>query len=195
LSGGFITVLDHRISTQMRHWGIRESRVGYHLIYPLTWFGQRGPVVLVALSAALWMSWRVRRWEPIGRLALALVLLTLAVYAGKYGFGRSAPPVDAVRTAHGQSFPSGHLANSILVWGVMAWLAAKYATEPRPALARLAAVLSWVRVLGPICVIVSMTLLDFHWMSDFIAGAAVGIALLWIVTAPMPVRLRASAAR
>jgi membrane-associated phospholipid phosphatase len=194
MSGGVLTSLDHRVSTEMRQLGLRQSRIGYDLIYPLTWFGQRGPVLLVAVPLALWMSWRTRAWEPIARLTAALALLTIAVYAGKYGFGRSAPPMDAVRTAHGQSFPSGHLANSILVWGLLAWLAAKYAAEARPALSRLATVLNWVRVLGPICVVVSMTLLDFHWISDFIAGAAVGIVLLWIVTAALPGRIRASAA-
>jgi membrane-associated phospholipid phosphatase len=38
--------------------------------------------------------------------------------------------------------------------------------------------------MGPIAVIVGMTLLDYHWWSDFLAGLCIGIVLLPLTLAP-----------
>jgi len=39
-------------------------------------------------------------------------------------------------------------------------------------------------ILGPITVIVGMTLLDYHWMTDFLAGLCIGVILLPMTEAP-----------
>jgi membrane-associated phospholipid phosphatase len=209
LNHGVLTHIDHSVSARMRDWDLRDGG-SYHVIYPLTWFGQRGPVLIVGLPVAAALAWCTRSLELIVRLIVALILLTVVVYVFKDWVARSAPPIDGLHTRDGQSFPSGHLANSVLVWGLLAWYAARESAAGRRsvraarggrarALAVLAAVLRVVRIVGPIAVVVGMTLLDFHWISDFVAGAAIGVALLWVVTAPLPDRagalLRPSAAR
>lgn len=184
LAGGLLTRVDHHVSHVTRDvWGLRFRTWPRRGLTLLTYFGQRGPILFVALPFTGWLAWRVRRVEPLARLIAALVLLAVAVYGVKFGIGRDAPPVDALHTSTGQSFPSGHLANAVLAWGLLAWLAARHAgVVPQ----RLVAALDVVRLVGPVLVVVGMTLLDYHWLSDFIAGAAIGLVLLWIVTWPIP---------
>lgn len=189
LNGGLLVSLDHAISRGMVDVGLRETWA-YQAIYPLTWFGQRAPVLVVALGLTGWLSYRARSAEPLIRLAIALLLLTVVVYALKYGVGRDAPPADALHSgAGGTSFPSGHVANAILVWGLLAWLCARDArSRPVPLPWHLPEVVSVVRLAGPLAVVLGMTLLNFHWLSDFLAGAGIGVALLWAVTLPVPAR-------
>lgn len=182
LAGGLLTRLDHEISHIARQdWGLRFETWPRRGLRALTLFGQRGPVLIVALPFVAWLTWRTRRAEPILRLVAALLLLTTAVYALKLGLARDAPPHDGVRTDQGRSYPSGHLANAVLVWGLLAWLAGRY----RVVSTVLARWLRAVAIAGPALVVVGMTLLDYHWMSDFIAGAALGVVLLWVVTVPI----------
>lgn len=186
LAGGLLTRLDHHLSHLTRDdWGLRYRSWPRRGLRLLTLFGQRGPILIVALPFAAWLAWRVRSIEPVARLVVALILLAGSVYALKYGIGRSAPPTDGLRVAGGQSFPSGHLANAVLVWGLVAWLAHRYA---RAVPARLIAALDVVRFAGPVLVVVGMTLLDYHWLTDFIAGAALGVVLLRLATWPLPAR-------
>lgn len=186
LNGGLLVSLDHCVARVTREWDLRDR--AYGALYPLTWFGQRGPVLLVSVPLAVWLSCRARSAEPLARLAIALALLTASVYALKYGVGRDAPPVDGVHTgAGGTSFPSGHVANATLVWGLLAWLCARDArVRPKPLPWRIVGVAGAVRWIAPFAVVAGMTLLGFHWISDFIAGAGIGIALLWAVTLPAP---------
>ncbi|MCW2604321.1 MAG: Phosphoesterase PA-phosphatase [Pseudonocardiales bacterium] len=193
LAGGLLTRLDHQISHLTRDdWGLRFRAWPRRGLRVLTVFGQRGPVLIVAVPFVAWLAWRIRRVEPLLRLLAALVVLTASVYAIKFGIGRNAPPADVLHTKSGQSFPSGHVANAILVWGLLTWLAARHtAAIPK----RVAAALNVVRIAGPLLVVLGMTLLDYHWLTDFIAGAALGVVLLWIVTWPIPSPERPRAAR
>ena len=71
--------------------------------------------------------------------------------------------------ADGASFPSGHVANAVLMWGIARWQAVEYGlplTVQR---------LFWaLSVVGPVVAGVAMVSLDFHWVSDAVAGAASG---------------------
>jgi membrane-associated phospholipid phosphatase len=174
---GALTTLDHAVSRHVLHWGF--SRHGWRkvVVYPLTYFGQRFPVLLVTVPTVVYLSWRSRSVEPVLRFGVALLALEAAVYAIKDGLRRTAPPVDIIHSRTGSSFPSGHLANAILVWGVVWWCARAY--DPG---ARLTRVLRGIWLVAPFCVVIAMTLLDYHWISDFIAGACVGVLLLAAVT-------------
>ena len=159
---------------------LHDNRLPGSLIYLLTFFGQRGPVLIVTVPTVAYLVWRARSVEPLLRYAVALVALTVVVYGLKDAVGRTAPTLDLVRTSAGASYPSGHVANAVLMWGLLWWLAREAARDRM-----LTAVLVVVWVLGPVCVVVGMTLLDFHWISDYIAGAAIGAILLALVTHPV----------
>jgi membrane-associated phospholipid phosphatase len=106
------------------------------------------------------------------------VLMTVAVYALKDWVARPAPAASTTsRPGPATSSPSGHVANALLIWGVVWWSAREL--DPRSVLTR---VLNWVRLAGPVLVAVGMTLLNYHWISDFIGGATVAVILLAVTT-------------
>jgi membrane-associated phospholipid phosphatase len=180
LNGGWLTSLDHAISRRMLATGLRDTTWRKSAIYLLTQFGQRGTVLVVSVPVIVWLAWSRRQSEPLVRYFVALASLTLVVYGLKGYVGRHAPPRDGIHTAIGASFPSGHLANGILVWGLLAWSCSRWAT---PAwLTRLGRI---VAVVGPCAVVIGMTLLNYHWFSDFVAGAAIGVLLLGLTLAPI----------
>jgi membrane-associated phospholipid phosphatase len=70
------------------------------------------------------------------------------------------------------------VANAVVGWGVVRWQSAAYRLPP--AVRRPAAVLA---VAGPVVAGIAVLALDFHWLSDVVAGAAVGVSLLGVVHA------------
>jgi membrane-associated phospholipid phosphatase len=146
---------------------------------------QKGEIALVALlqfgAPAVYavvvpylvvVSARRRTLRPLVRLAVLGVLLVSVVYAAKLGFGRTQPVQDEFWTSEGRSYPSGHTANATVTWGLVAWVTAEYGP---PALRRVTGVLRW---LAPLLTAAAMVLLVYHWLTDVIAGAAVGVLLL-----------------
>jgi membrane-associated phospholipid phosphatase len=114
------------------------------------------------------------------RVLVALGLLTLVVYAIKQGTGRTAPGYPGVFFFHadGASFPSGHVANAVLMWGVARWQAVEYGLP-----ARVQRAFWLLAVVGPIATGLAMVSLDFHWITDAVVGACVGVVLLGVVHA------------
>ncbi len=177
LAGGFLLGWDHAISHVFRTWGVRYDPWPMRFTYLLTLPGQRGSVLLVSIPTIGWLVSRGRSFDPAVRLVAALVLLTVVVYALKAATGRFAPPVDGFHTATGASFPSGHIANAILVWGLVTFCASRVVGTPRW-LRRTSRRVAWI---GPLAVYAGMTILDYHWLTDFVVGACVGLLLLRVV--------------
>ena len=177
LHHGALTSFDHATSRQMVRWDLRDRPVK-PLIYVLTLFGQRATVLGVTIPLIAYLAWRSRSVDPVFRYGVALALMTAVVYAVKSVTGRTAPVVDLVH-AGGASYPSGHVCNSMLVWGLL-WATARGVHAPGP----LVRVLTVLRIVGPAAVVVGMTLLDYHWISDFLGGASIALILLWLVLHP-----------
>lgn len=179
LVGSATEHVDGWISDTVAGWGLRDT-AAYGPLYWVTQIGGRGSMLLVLVALIGWLAGRHRTVRPLLRVAVALVLLTLAVYALKYAIGRTAPGHggDFLHHPDGQSFPSGHLANAVLLWGVARWQAVQYGMAP--AIQRL----FWgLAVIGPVLCTLAMIALDFHWLSDALVGAAVGLLLLGVVHA------------
>jgi hypothetical protein len=175
---GALSHLDAAVSRRMIDWDLRHNHVAKPFIYVLTLFGQRGVVLSISIPVVCYLTWRTRSSEFLVRYLLALVLLTVTVYALKGTVIRPAP----IPGKHDgmDSYPSGHLANAILVWGLVAWSAVRAG-----AAAALARALGIMRTIAPPAVFVGMTLLDYHWFSDFVGGACLGVILLPVVTLPI----------
>lgn len=169
------TRLDAHVSSAVLDLGLRHAPWPKNAVYILTMFGGRVPIVVVTGCFIVAVGLARRTLQPLLRIAAALGLLTLVIYAFKWGVGRTAPVVDALH-AGGTSYPSGHVPNAILMWGVMAWLAVDYRLGRY--WIRLFGVL---RFLGPCLAAAGMLLLDWHWLSDLVAGAAFGIVLLAVL--------------
>jgi membrane-associated phospholipid phosphatase len=179
LTGGVLESLDLRVSEIVGDWGLRRSDA-YPFVWTVTQLGGRGTILVVLAGLVGYLAWRRRTWLPLLRVLLALGVLTLGVYAIKHGTGRTAPgyPGEFFFHADGESFPSGHVANAVIMWGVARWLAVDCALPPRVQQG-----FWWLSVVGPVATGVAMVSLDFHWVTDALVGAAVGIALLGVVHA------------
>lgn len=177
LIGGVLERLDLRISLVIGGWGLRDSGA-YPLVWAVTQLGGRATILGVLAILVGYLAWSRRTWIPLLRVLLALGTLTLGVYALKHGTGRTAPghPDEIFFHLDGASFPSGHVANAVIMWGVARWLAVEYGLP-----ARVQRAFWWLSVVGPVATGVSMVSLDFHWLTDAIVGGAVGILLLGVV--------------
>jgi undecaprenyl-diphosphatase len=132
------------------------------------------PPVLAALGVgvALLLLRHGRRWLAF---AWATTLLGNALLnpALKRVFARARPLHEqALATADGFSFPSGHSSGSLVAWGMLAYLLLRLA----PAHWHRSAVLAAVGLIYAIgC---SRVFLRVHWPSDVLAGFASGAAWL-----------------
>jgi membrane-associated phospholipid phosphatase len=180
LHRGALTTFDHEFSRRMVSLHLHSRVWPKRAVYLLTLFGQRGTVLVLTVPTVAYLAWRARSVEPIVRYVLALLAMTVAVYLVKDLVGRTAPTVDLLHTSAGESYPSGHLANAIVVWWLV-WFVSRN-VDAGTALTRLLSVIRW---LGPICVVIGMSLLDYHWVSDFIAGAGVAVVIVAVATHPV----------
>ncbi|MEU1592466.1 phosphatase PAP2 family protein [Streptomyces sp. NPDC005708] len=136
--------------------------------------GQRGPTAVMVAAWLGWRSWRQHTLRPLLTLGAALLLLNITVGAAKYGMGRLGPHYATVIGSNemwrgGDIFPSGHTANAVVTWGILAYLAST------PRARRWLSALSAVTSLG-----VGMTTvyLGTHWLSDVLLGWAAGLLIL-----------------
>jgi hypothetical protein len=178
LSRGALERMDLRVSEIVSDWGLRDS-AAYPVVWLLTQLG--GRVFLLAVLAVVvgYLAYRRRTVLPLLRVLIALGLLTAVVYGFKYGTGRTAPAYPgSFFHRDGASYPSGHVANAVLMWGIARWQAVEYGLP-----GWLQRLFWWLGVAGPVVAAVAMVALDFHWVTDAVAGAAVGIVLLGVVHA------------
>ena len=179
LARGRLERMDLWVSEVVSAWGLQKSPFSYWPVWAVTQLGGRGFILLVLAGLVGFLTWQRRSLLPLARVLLALALLTGVVYAFKYGMGRTAPSYPgSFFHRDGASFPSGHVANAVLMWGVARWQAVEFGL-PAPA-QRLFWLLS---ILGPVVAGVAMVSLDFHWVTDAVVGGAVGILLLGVVHA------------
>ncbi|MBT2387026.1 phosphatase PAP2 family protein [Streptomyces sp. ISL-11] len=136
--------------------------------------GQRGPTAVAVAAWLGWCTYRQKTLRPLLVLGTSLLLLNATVGAAKIGMGRLGPHYATSigsneMFAGGDIFPSGHTANAVVTWGVLAYLA----TTPRTR--RVASVIAALLALG-----VGMTTvyLGTHWMSDVTLGWSAGLLVL-----------------
>ncbi|PWK68927.1 membrane-associated phospholipid phosphatase [Streptomyces sp. CG 926] len=136
--------------------------------------GQRGPTAVMVAAWLGWRSWRQHTLRPLITLGVALLLLNITVGAVKLGLGRLGPHYateigSAELFAGGDIFPSGHTANAVVTWGILAYLASTGVTR---------------RVLSVVSAVVSLSVgattvyLGTHWVSDVLLGWSAGLLIL-----------------
>lgn len=137
-------------------------------------------VVLVPAAIAVVLLARRRRAEAVA-LAVAVATSAAVVHVGKALVGRERPAGQALETS--AAFPSGHVTTAATVTVLLAVLLR------RRGLVALAA--GWTAVMA-----LSRTALGVHWLTDTLAGAALGTGLaLGTALVLDAVRRRRSASR
>jgi hypothetical protein len=151
-------------------------------------FGQGGWLLAICVALAGWLAWRTRSARPLLYVLAAAALLVPTVLLIKYVTARGAPssplppeqvvalmgPLPAGEYAAG--YPSGHVVNTVVWYGVLllvvtGLLYAYGRGGPRPALRVV------VRVAPVVIVLAASTYLSFHWLTDGLAGLALGLAI------------------
>ena len=143
--------------------------------------GLRWVTSAILLITAILISKRFNSWRPVNLSLLALFLLNLTVGASKLLFGRTKPSTgyDLFFTDSGLSYPSGHAANAILSWGMLAYLIFRYShKEPFEGMR-----LTWFVSIVTIGVCLASLYRNTHWFSDLLGGLFIGSALLVAVIA------------
>lgn len=171
----------HRADIVVADWidglGLRDSPVPNAVLWLLTQTGGRATILVVVGLLTVYIMRERRVWQPALRVLGAFVLLTVVIYALKIGLGRTAPGHGAsVLYVDGRSYPSGHSANAVLWWGLAVWLVRSY--ELPGWVVRLFTV---VAVAAPVLTSLAMLALNYHWLTDVLAGLALGIVLLRVL--------------
>lgn len=172
----------------MAHWPWLDDPLNVWVL-----LGQRAVCLAIA---AVWLGIRAVRTgdpRPLLTLGLATLLLNVSVGLVKTVLARQGPlelGAAALRTGGsavfdgGTIFPSGHTANAVVTWGLLAMLARRR---------RLAGVLA-ATVAGTVGL--TTIYLGTHWVSDVVAGWLAGGLVLLAVPAlgPLVERIRQGAA-
>ncbi|MEU8983382.1 phosphatase PAP2 family protein [Streptomyces sp. NPDC048309] len=151
--------------------------------------GQRGPTAVMVAAWLGWRSWRQHTLRPLLTLGASLLLLNITVGAAKLGMGRLGPHYAITIGSNemglgGDIFPSGHTANAVVTWGILAYLAST------PRARRWLSALSAVVSLG---VGLTTVYLGTHWLSDVLLGWAAGLLILLALPWVEPLIARAEA--
>ncbi|MEU6659160.1 phosphatase PAP2 family protein [Streptomyces sp. NPDC046821] len=136
--------------------------------------GQRGPTAVMVMAWLGWRSWRQHTLRPLLTFGAALLLLNITVGAAKLGMGRLGPHYATVIGSNemwggGDIFPSGHTANAVVTWGILAYLAST--PRARRWLSAFSAVIS-------LSVGLTTVYLGTHWLSDVFLGWTAGLLIL-----------------
>ena len=148
-----------------------------------TALGSWAAVVLISVTAASWLAYQRRANAALLLLAGTIVARILVVIQ-KYEFDRLRPN-EHMWLVHvsSKSFPSGHSANSMLVYPLCALLLA----PPRWRRVVLAAA-----IVLALCIGVSRVVLGVHWPSDVVGGWSFGALSALLI---MRVHARSSPAK
>ncbi|MGW2088987.1 phosphatase PAP2 family protein [Streptomyces sp. NPDC001880] len=171
LTSSWLVTLDWKVMLfrPYQQWPEIHAFLDYYIV-----LGQRGPTATMVACWLGWRSWRQHTLRPLLTLGAALLLLNVTVGAVKIGLGRLGPHYatqigSAELFAGGDIFPSGHTANAVVTWGILAYLA----TTPRAR--RYLSAMSAIVSLG---VGLTTVYLGTHWLSDVLLGWAAGLLIL-----------------
>lgn len=184
LAAGWLLDVDSAVA----HWADRHRpRPLYWIARVLNFLGQGGWVLLpLSGGLAVTLGWRTRSIRPLLMVAAALLLTSATIGPLKLWTNRAAPRSELVDRVelfndlppgeYGESYPSGHVANAIVWYAVIALLLATLLRDlGRPDLPP--GVRRAVRLVPPAVVFCTTTYLSYHWLTDSVAGLLLGVLL------------------
>jgi len=168
--GGQVVSFDDDVS----RWVADSVPAGVEWIARLfTWLGGAvGTTVVTGLAAAV--LWRASRRGDAAFVVIAVAGITVLVAVLKAIYERARPDFgSAISLPHSYSFPSGHAATAVVLYGAIGLLLAERARSR----ARAAA---WLVAAGLVALAIgaSRVILNVHFVSDVAAGFAVGLTWL-----------------
>lgn len=161
----------------------RPKLTGFNefLILRLDDLGLRGVTATILILAAALIGRRFSSWRPLNLSVLSLIFLNLFVGAAKIGFGRckAREDFDICLFTDGMAYPSGHTANALVTWGLLAYIIFRYThRDPFEGLR-----LYWVVGVMTVAVCFASLIRNTHWFTDLLGGIFLGGAILVLVVA------------
>jgi membrane-associated phospholipid phosphatase len=177
LAKGYLYQFDRWVK-HVKHHTFRGT--SSHLLLAIDDMGLRGFTATVLLISAALIGWRFKSFRPFNLSVFSLLLLNGVVGLSKLAFHRVKPRLanDLLHTT-GLSYPSGHAANALLSWGLLAYLIFRY-THKEPFVGMR---LDWLVGLITAAVCTVSLIRDTHWFSDLLGGTLLGGSLLVFVIA------------
>jgi membrane-associated phospholipid phosphatase len=206
LVAGFVALTVALLNGHLLVWDQRVADWAFaHQPAPLYWtarvfnyLGQGGQVLMpVSLILTAILTWRTRSVRAVLPFVAAFVLTYITIGPLKIWAGRAAPAFDGpdktvmhnpfATGAAAMSYPSGHMGNSLVWYGVLALLTA--ALIKRPLTGRESFLIRFL----PVVILFGTTVYTgFHWLTDSIAGVLLGLFLTRLMaripweTLPLP---------
>jgi membrane-associated phospholipid phosphatase len=143
--------------------------------------GLRWVTASILLITATLISRRFKSWRPLNLSILSLVFLNVFVGAAKIGFGRckARENFDVCMFTDGMAYPSGHISNALVTWGLFAYIIFRYTHRaPFEGLK-----LYWLVAVLTIAVGSASLIRNTHWFTDLLGGMFIGGAILVLVVA------------
>lgn len=157
------------VDTSVAEWGdLHATAFSREAITLVTRLGEMWTVIPVAVVVAAVEIGRTRNRWVVPFLFAVIAGGTLLTEAIKQLVDRARPELEPVAATLGPSFPSGHTCTAAASWAAFALVAGRW-WGPRawPALAGAAVGIA-------VAVAASRVLLDVHWLTDVLAGLALG---------------------
>jgi hypothetical protein len=180
LINGYLLDLDQRVADWA--FGHQPAPI-YWTARVFNYLGQGGQVLMpVSLILTGLLVWRTRSIRATFPFIAAFVITYITIGPLKIWAGRAAPAFDGpdktimfnpyASGAKAMSYPSGHMGNSIVWYGVIALLVAALLGRPLTGRERFL-----LRVLPPAILFVTTIYTGFHWLTDSVAGVLLGLFL------------------
>ena len=161
----------YRFDAAAARWGAEHAtRTSTDVLVGLTQLGSTTVIIVVALAIGLLEWFRRRRWTVLAFMVMVILGQNLIANGIKLFVHRERPPVSHLVFSSGWSFPSGHTAAAAATYAAVALLLGRGRRWP---------VKAWLGT-GAAAVVLavasSRVLLGVHWLTDVVAGAALGFA-------------------
>jgi undecaprenyl-diphosphatase len=159
------------IDRGVARWGNRHaSQTSMHILNDITQLGSIYTVIALSVLLAIAETIRERSVWVIPFIAIAIGGEELVTNTVKQLIDRARPTFNPAAATLGPSFPSGHSATAAVFYATAALLLGRWRARPTQA------ILAGLAVGIAVAVAASRVLLDVHWLSDVIAGLALGWA-------------------
>ena len=151
----------------------------------VTTLGGSALLIPLVLAVGTWFWWRRGRLRPLALVAAAYGGSDLLSQAVRALTARTRPPpVFAVGHFAGYAFPSGHATEAAAVYGMLAFVVATGASPRRVRVAVWAGTVLLVTLIG-----ITRLYLAAHWLTDVLAGWALGSAWALLIAGAKPRRV------
>jgi membrane-associated phospholipid phosphatase len=160
-----------RFDLSAARWGAEHATSGStRFLKDVSLFGGTPVIIAVAVIAAVVEYVRTRRAAIFGFMTVVVAGESIVAWATKTIVARPRPNIHRLTGFSGASFPSGHAAAAAATFAAVAFLVGRGRSP------RVKALLAAAAAAIAVGVATTRVLLGVHWLTDVLAGLAVGWA-------------------